>query len=97
MTGAFGDWSRMPSVVPLQVIDDFLLNFNLGQVFLFLFIVTLPAGYIQGSHKITAINVILFGFLFLAIPSIGGGPVHYAYLGVALLVLGPVMYSTASR
>ena len=87
----------MPSIVPLQVIDDFLLNFNLGQVILFLFILALPVGYIQGSRKITAINVMLFGFLFLVVPSIGGGPVHYAYLGVALLVLGPVTYSTASR
>ena len=87
----------MLELAPLQVIDDFLLNFNIGQVVLFLFVLSLPAGYVQGSRKITAINAILFGVLFLVVPSIGGGPGYFAYLGLALLVIGPVLFATARR
>ena len=84
-------------LVPLQVLDDFLLNYNVGQALLLLFILSLPAGYVQGSRKITAINLILFGAIFIVIPSIGGGETYYAFLGIGLLVLGPMVYSTAER
>ena len=82
---------------PMQLIDDFLLNYNVGQALLLLFILALPAGYVQGSRKITAINLMLFGALFIAIPSIDGGENYYAFLGIGLLVLGPMLYSTARR
>jgi len=82
---------------PMPLVDDFLLNYNVGQAILLLFILSLPAGYVQGSRKITAINFALFGGLFAIIPSIDGGPVYYAFLGIALLVLGPVLYATAKR
>lgn len=87
----------MTALVPMPLIDDFLLNYNIGQVVLLLFVLALPAGYVQGSRKITAINVMLFGVLFIIIPSIGGGPVHYAFLGVVLLVIGPLLYTTARQ
>lgn len=82
---------------PMPLIDDFLVQYNIGQAVLLLFILALPAGYVQGSRKITSINLITFGLLFVIVPSIGGGPVHYAFLGVALLVIGPVLYTTARR
>lgn len=87
----------MLELAPLQVIDDVLINYNIGQVVLLLFVLTLPAGYVQGSRKITAINATLFGGLFAVVPSIGGGPNYYAYLGLALLVIGPVLFTTARR
>jgi hypothetical protein len=87
----------MLSLVPMQLLDDFLINYNLGQAILLLFVLALPAGYVMGSRKITAINLILFGTLFIVVPSIGGGPSHYAFLGVALLVLGPLLFTTAKR
>lgn len=82
---------------PMPLVDDFLLNYNVGQAILLLFILSLPAGYVQGSRKITAINFALFGTLFIIVPSIDGGPVHYAFLGIALLVVGPLLYTTAKR
>lgn len=82
---------------PMPLVDDFLLNYNVGQAVLLLFLLALPAGYVQGSRKITAINLILFGAIFIIIPSIDGGPSHYAFLGVGLLVLGPMVYATAER
>ena len=87
----------MLELAPLQIIDDFLINYNIGQVVLLLFILSLPAGYVQGSRKITAVNFVLFGGLFAVVPSIGGGPGYYAYLGIALLVAGPVLFATARR
>jgi ABC-type Co2+ transport system permease subunit len=84
-------------LAPLQLIDDFLLNYNVGQAVLLLFVLSLPAGYVQGSRKITALNLALFGVLFMAVPSIGGGPSHYVLLGIALLVTGPMLYATAER
>ena len=87
----------MTALVPMPLVDDFLINYNVGQVVLLLFVLALPAGYVQGSRKITAINVMLFGVLFVIVPSIGGGPVYYAFLGVALLVLGPLLYTTARQ
>lgn len=87
----------MLELAPLQIIDDFLINYNIGQVVLFLFVLSLPAGYVQGSRKITAINVSLFGALFVVVPSIGGGPGYFAFLGVALLVVGPVLFATAKQ
>ena len=87
----------MSALVPMPLVDDFLINYNIGQVVLLLFILALPVGYVQGSRKITAINTALFGILFIIVPSIGGGPVHYAFLGVGLLVVGPLLYATAGR
>lgn len=87
----------MTAATPMQLIDNILLNYNVGQVVLLLFVLVLPVGIVKKSHKITGINVMLFGVLFITVPSIGGGPVHYAYLGVALLVVGPMIYVTAAR
>lgn len=87
----------MTPLGPLQVLDDFLIQYELGQVLILLFILVLPVGYVRGSRKITAINVIAFGLLFIIVPSIGAGSIDYAFLGIALLVLGPVLYSTARR
>lgn len=83
-------------LVPLQVIDSFLLNYNLGQVILFFFLLALTAGIFRRSGKITAINMMFFGIIFLLTPS-SLAPIHYKYLGIALLVTGPVMYTSTNR
>ena len=87
----------MTGLAPLALINDFLLQFTIGQIVLVLFVLVLPVGYVQGSRKITAINLIAFGVLFAIVPSIGGGATYYAYLGLALLVVAPVLYTTADR
>ena len=84
------------SLVPLQVIDSFLLNYNIGQVILFFFLLALMAGIFRRSGKITAIIVMLFGLIFLLTPS-SLAPIHYQYLGIAFLVTGPIMYTSTNR
>lgn len=83
--------------VPMPLLDDFLLNYNIGQAVLLLFILTLPAAVAKSSMKILAINAIVFGGLFAIIPSIDGGSVYFAYLGVGLLIIGPMLYVTGKR
>lgn len=87
----------MPGLVPLPIVDDFLIQYSVGQALLLLYLLSLPAGYVFESGKITAVNAILFGTLFLIVPSIGGGSIVFAYLGIGLLVLGPMIYATSSR
>ncbi|MDX1745671.1 MAG: hypothetical protein R3324_07015 [Halobacteriales archaeon] len=82
---------------PMPLLGDFLLNYNAGQVVLLLFILSIPAAVAKSSMKILALNAILFGGLFVVIPSIGAGSVEYAYLGVGLLVIGPMLFVTGSR
>lgn len=86
----------MLEFAPMALVDDFLIQYNIGQAVLFLFILSIPATLIQ-SQKIFSLNAIAFGLLFVIIPSIGGGPVHFAFLGIALLVIGPLLYTTAAR
>jgi hypothetical protein len=78
---------------PIPLLDDFLVNYNLGQVIILMFVLSLPVGFVFGSRKITAINIIVFGLLLLIAPSIGGGSVYFGYLGIILLVLGPIIYA----
>ncbi|MAT09200.1 MAG: hypothetical protein MK159_02845 [Halobacteriales archaeon] len=85
----------MSILVPMPLLDDFLVNYNLGQVILAMFILSLPVGFVFGSRKITAINVSMFGLLLTLAPSLGGGDVYFGYLGIILLVLGPMIYSIA--
>lgn len=87
----------MSVLAPMPLLDDFFIQYNLGQAVLFLFILSLPAGVVRGSRKISAINAGLFGLLFIIIPSMGAGPIHYAFLGIILLVVAPMLYITARR
>lgn len=82
---------------PMPLLDDFLLNYNIGQAILLLFVLSIPAALTQGSVKLVAVNAILFGGLFAIVPSIGGGPAYYMFLGIALLVVGPLLFVMARR
>jgi len=82
--------------VPFPLIDDFLLPFNVGQAILLLFILVVLASLPLKSRKILAINLIAFGVIFLVTPS-SLEPIHFKFLGIALLVVGPMLYVTARR
>lgn len=82
---------------PLPLIDDFLTNYHLGHALLVLFATSVVGSIPLGSRKIVSINALLFGLLFLVTPvsQLGGEPFTYRFLGIALLVVGPVLYTTA--
>ena len=82
--------------VPLPLVDDFLLQFNVGQVLLLVFVLVVLGSLPLGSRKVLSLNVLIFGFVFLLTPS-GLAPIQYKFLGIALLVVGPMLYVTARR
>lgn len=89
---------EMVGPVPLQVIDELLLPFHIGHVAVLLLVLTVPLGLVKGSRKLLGLIFIGFGGLLLAVPSIdSAASVLYAVLGVVLIVVGPVVYTTATR
>lgn len=83
-------------MLPLQVVDSFLLNYNVGQALLLVFVLSIVGTLPLKSRRIVAIVVTLFGVVFLLTP-VAVMPVHYLFLGIALVVVGPMLYVTASR
>ena len=84
------------SALPLQVIDNFLLQYNLGQALLLIYVLATLAALTQRSMKVIALQTITFGLIFVLVPSIDG-PGHYLYLGIALLMVAPMLFVSASR
>ncbi|WP_255195272.1 hypothetical protein [Halorarius litoreus] len=82
--------------VPLQVIDNFLLQYNVGQAILALFILSTLGALPLKSMKIVGLNAVAFGLLFLLTPS-SLEPVHFKFLGIALLFVGPLLIISARR
>jgi len=91
-------------LVPLQVIDGFLLNVNLGDALLVGFVLGLGAVAIKKSQRLLTLHVALFGALLLMAPgnmyepaelSLLGSILQYKLVGLVLLVVAPVLYATA--
>ncbi|PSP39886.1 hypothetical protein BRC71_00175 [Halobacteriales archaeon QH_7_65_31] len=79
----------------LQVVDNFLLQYNAGQILLALFLVSTLGLVPVKSIKAVGLNVITFGFIFLVTPTTLA-PIQYRFLGIALLFVGPIIV-VASR
>ncbi|MDZ7700756.1 MAG: hypothetical protein U5J98_01160 [Halobacteriales archaeon] len=88
----------MVGPVPLQLMDELLLPYHLGHAALVLLVLTVPAGLVKGSGKLVGLIFVGFGGLLLAVPSIDGDAgLLFGVLGIALLLIGPVVYATAER
>ena len=83
-------------MLPLQVIDSFLLNYNVGQALLLVFILATVGVLPLKSPRILALNTIAFGVIFILTPQ-ALVPVHYMFLGIVLLVIGPMLYVISNR
>ena len=86
----------MAPLVPLQLIDDFLRPYSLGQAVLLLFLLAILAALPLGSRKVLSLNLLLFGVLFMLLPQ-STAPFHFTLLGIALVVLAPLLYVTGRR
>lgn len=80
----------------MPLVNDFLLKYHLGQVLLVAFVISILGALPLRSQKILSLNVIMFGLLFAVLPG-SMAPPTYKYLGIALLVVGPVLFATAKR
>ena len=83
-------------MLPLQVIDSFLLNYNVGQALLLVFVLSTVGVLPLKSTRLLALNTIIFGVVFLMTPQ-ALVPVHYMFLGIVLIVVGPMLYVSARR
>ena len=81
-------------MLPLQLLDSFLLDYNVGQALLLLFILTTLGALPLKSLKFLAANAVVFGFVFILTPA-SLMPTHYRFLGISLLVVGPMLFVTA--
>ena len=92
---------------PLQLVDSFLLQYNTGDALLAIFVLGLLATLPLKSRKVTLLHIIVFGALFLLLPGsmfsvdssgahLLGSVLEYKMLGLGLLVISPVLYTTAS-
>ncbi|WP_459194942.1 hypothetical protein [Halosimplex sp. J119] len=92
--------------IPLQVVDSFLLKVNFGDALIVGFVLGLFAVATQRSRKLLTLHLITFGALFLLAPasmyspqelSLLGSILQYKVLGLVLLVISPVLYTTAQQ
>ena len=81
-------------MVPLQVIDSFLLNYEIGQALLLAFILAIPGVLVLGSKKLLGIFLAVFGVIFLLTPQAINSKV-YMFLGLALIFVGPMIVAVA--
>jgi len=94
-------------LIPLQVIDGFLLKVNLGDALLVGFVLGVLALIPLRSRKVLTLHVMTFGALLLLMPgtimydpkelSLLGEIIHYKLIGLVLLVTTPVLYTTAKQ
>lgn len=83
-------------VLPLQLVDKFLIQYNVGQALLLVFVLTILATLPLKSQRLIALVAIVFGAVFLMTPS-SLQPSAFLFLGIGLLVVGPMIYITANR
>lgn len=79
-------------VLPLQVIDNFLLQYNVGQVLVLVFVLGFLGTLPLRSKTITGLHVASFGLLFMILPlSLMGNDVIYKLVGIGLIFIGPMV------
>lgn len=83
-------------MIPLQVVDSFLLDYNVGQALLLGFILTVLGTLPLKSQRLVSLVAVGFGVIFLLTPQ-ALVPIHYLFLGIVLVLVGPLLYVTADR
>lgn len=81
-------------MLPLQLIDSFLLDYHLGHILLLVFVLALLGTLPLKNRRVIGLNVIAFGVIF-AIAPFNTMEAPFILMGVALLVVGPMIYFTA--
>ncbi|PSQ26725.1 hypothetical protein BRD03_08970 [Halobacteriales archaeon QS_9_68_17] len=82
--------------IPLQALDNFLLDYNIGHAIFLLFVLSILGSLPLKSQRVLSLNVLVFGLIFLITPS-SQAPIQFRYFGIVLLIVGPVLYATSRR
>ena len=83
-------------MLPLQVIDSFLLNYNIGQILLLVFALGTLGLLGLGSKKVLSLHFGTFGLIFVMTPQAINSKI-YLFLGLALIVIAPMLFATADE
>ena len=96
----------MNGLVPLQLMDSILLNYNVGDALLLLLGLSVLAAVVLRSRKVFSTQAVAFGLLLMLTPaaalepsdgSLLGSVLQYKFFGLVLLLAGPVLYMTATK
>jgi len=84
--------------LPLQVVDNFLLQYHVGQALFLVFVVATLGVLPLKSRKMIGLQTLAFGLIFLLTPAslMGSNPL-YKLFGLALLVVGPFLVVTGKQ
>lgn len=91
---------------PLQLVDSFLLGYNVGDALLVVFVLGVLAIVPMKSWKVLTLHLLLFGLIFFLTPSsmlavdaagahLLGSALQYKLVGLGLLLVSPVLYATS--
>ncbi len=84
--------------VILGILDRMLLEVHAGQALIGLFVLAMLMALPLKSAKILAINVVLFGFIFLLTPYwVIENPQPYLFAGILMLIIGTMWFAYAER
>lgn len=83
-------------MIPLQLVDSILLEYHIGQVLLLVFGLSIVGTLPLGSRKVFAMNLTAFGLIFALTPQ-SLIPLWYMFLGLILLLVGPILWYTAGE
>lgn len=83
-------------MIPLQFVDSILLNYHIGQVILLVFALSVLGTLPLGSRKVFALNITAFGLIFALTPQ-SLVPLWYMFLGLILLIIGPIVWYTTTE
>jgi len=81
-------------MLPLSFIDAILLEFNMGQILFVGFLLTTVGSLPLKSQRLIGLNTALFGLIFILTPA-SMMPDLYLFFGITLIVIGPIVYTTA--
>ena len=82
--------------LPLQLVDDFLMDYTVGHALLLVFVLAVVGGFaVNRSMKVLGLQLSLFGVIFVLTPSTTM-PTWMLYFGVGLAVVGPVVFVAAN-
>ena len=88
----------MFELVPLQLLESFLLDYHLGHVLTLLFGLSVLGSIPLGSRKFVSLNVLIFGLLFVITPlsTMNNEPI-YRFFGIILIIIAPILWSFANE
>lgn len=88
--------SLVNQLVPLAVIDQFLFDYHAGHVLVLLFVLVMLAAVPLRSRKVLSINIVAFGLIFILTPFwVVEGYDLYMFVGIAMVVIGTMLYAFA--